>query len=243
MRRHSTPDDPLRSLTRLTIGAALLSFDELQRQVRLWEDRTARQLAEQRKPVPVVPRPAPTTSQMSTPPVPSAPVARYALIGLIFDLQSRVSRTVGSAARVDQELGNLVAPLLAPLATTPALAPMRQRVEAWITRGESEVERWVALGRAEEQHSRVLVQTALDTSVETSIHQVVTNPEVLDLIQEQGTDLAHEVIEEVRERAVSTDTFLERLVRVVLRRPPRETLPEPPEAVRVHAVSLRSHES
>jgi hypothetical protein len=52
------------------------------------------------------------------------------------------------------------------------------------------------------------------------------------------------VIEEVRERAVSTDKFLERLVRTLLRRPPREELPEPPEMLRkqVETHGLRPNE-
>lgn len=252
-------DNPLRSLTRLAIGAVLLSKDELQRQLRQWEEKTDNQIASQRTvlspgslPTPVQQVPAQVSSAEVRPPsAPPSPVdvdtpadiARYVLIGVLFDAQSRLSSAVGRLTQIDPALSKLVSPVLHTLNTMPALAPVRQQFEACMTRGATEVEHWIALGKAEERYSRLLAHTAMQSGVESSIHQVVTNPEVLDLIQEQGTDLAHEVIEEVRERAVSTDTFLERLVRVILRRPPREELPEPPETVRIHAISLHSSES
>jgi hypothetical protein len=53
------------------------------------------------------------------------------------------------------------------------------------------------------------------------------NPEVQELVQTQSIGLAEEVVEEVRERTVSADNFVEGIVRAVLRRPSRSQLPYP----------------
>jgi uncharacterized RDD family membrane protein YckC len=52
---------------------------------------------------------------------------------------------------------------------------------------------------------------------------VVDNPKVQELVAEQSTSVAQEVAEELRERAVSLDLLVERLVGRVLRRPHRRT--------------------
>jgi len=52
------------------------------------------------------------------------------------------------------------------------------------------------------------------------------------LVQSQSAGLASEVADSVRERTVTADTLLERFVRSVLRRRPRETLDGPPPEVR-----------
>jgi hypothetical protein len=63
-------------------------------------------------------------------------------------------------------------------------------------------------------------------------------PEVQDLITGQTTGLAGEVLDEVRERTVSGDSFLEGIVRAVLRKTPRAELPPPPLEVRQSAIKV-----
>lgn len=55
------------------------------------------------------------------------------------------------------------------------------------------------------------------------------------LVQSQSAGLASEVADSVRERTVTADTLLERFVRSVLRRRPREELDGPPPEVRDQA--------
>lgn len=57
------------------------------------------------------------------------------------------------------------------------------------------------------------------------------NPQLEEMVHQQSINLATEVVEEARERMVSADTLLERVVRSLLRFPPREALPEPPQVV------------
>jgi hypothetical protein len=121
----------------------------------------------------------------------------------------------------------------------PGFAPVHRSYKDWVERGEREVERWISLGKEEEKHSRLLAEIAFDKTVDTYIEYLTNNPEVKELVQSQSTGLATEVIEEVRERTVSADTFLEGLARSLLRREPRSHLPVPPANVRLNAASFR----
>jgi len=68
------------------------------------------------------------------------------------------------------------------------------------------------------------------------INYLNENPEsVQDLLTGQSTGLATELVEEVRERTVSADNVFEMIARSILRRTPREELPEPPPEVQRRA--------
>lgn len=254
--------NPLRSLTRLLVGGVVLGLDELQHQLQLWERAADRRYARHQSGT-MKAQPETTVDVSPTGIGESAPVSivhdhttanepaaltpaetfRYAMIGLVFDTQQRMEAGFATLERVDRVLGTLMAPLVNEMRTNRALAPARERFEELVARGEAEVARLVELGRAEETRSEILTTTAAQMSFEASIHQVAINPEVQELVQKQGIGLANEVVEEVRERAVSADTLLERLARSLFRRVPREQLPEPPAAVRIRAEHLRSVQS
>lgn len=66
------------------------------------------------------------------------------------------------------------------------------------------------------------------------------NPEaVQELIQGQSLGLVDEVMDQVRERTVTADSLLEATLRAILRRTPREKMPEPPEVVMKQASPTR----
>lgn len=257
--------NPLRSLTRLLVGGVVLGLDELQHQLQLWERTANRRYARHQSaatkaqpettagaspaqasqaPPASTPHDQSTANRPDAQPEPAAltpaETIRYAMIGLLFDTQQRMEAGFATLERVDRVLGTLAAPLVKEMRTNRALAPARERFEELVARGEAEVTRLVELGRTEETRSQILTTTAAQMSFEASIHQVAINPEVQELVQKQGIGLASEVVEEVRERAVSADTLLERLARSLLGRVPREQLPEPPAAVRIRAEHLRS---
>lgn len=62
---------------------------------------------------------------------------------------------------------------------------------------------------------------------------------VQSLVQGQSLTLANQVREEVRERTVTADSFVDIVVRNILRLPPREQQPPPPPDVRRRADSAR----
>ncbi len=67
--------------------------------------------------------------------------------------------------------------------------------------------------------------------VDEFINQLAENPELQDLVTQQGLSLASEARDEVRERTVSADNLVEALARRILRRMPRAELPGPPPEV------------
>jgi hypothetical protein len=63
--------------------------------------------------------------------------------------------------------------------------------------------------------------------------------QVQDLIQSQSVSLGTEIVDGVRERTVTADSFFETLIRSLLRREPRAELPEPSPEVKQWAEQAR----
>ena len=164
----------------------------------------------------------------------------HALIGLFFEVQDGLLKGIDVFDHTSRAVSHLSEPWLRPLQQSRLLRPLRRQVDRLAERGEAELMRWVERGRQETEHGRKLVNTAISSTVDRSIETLTTNPEVQELVQKQSTGLANEMLEEVRERTVSADNFLEGIARRILRRKPREQLPEPPVELIERATSARS---
>lgn len=200
-------------LARLLVGSALLgrelAISALQAED---EDHAGEAATRDEGPLVAAPSGAPDDEENAR--------ARHALIGMLFDTGERAARRGGAALAL---AGRATRPAGRWAGRSRLLAPARRRYEALVERGEAQMERWVERGRAEEVRSQALLETALIQTVHTSMDQVVENPKVQELVEEQSVSLAQEVAEELRERVVSLDMLVERLVGRVLRRPPRRT--------------------
>lgn len=232
--------DSLRALARLLIGGGIMGAEALIRQMRVWEDELERLRATAMDPQTGEPPFAfhqPPQEETAT------VLLRYAFIGWLIENEARAARRLSQVEQISRGIWKLAEPLmrpwLMPLKKSRTLAALRQRYTGFHARGEEEVRRWVDLGRQEELRSRDLAQLAIKRTVDHNIAYLAHNPEVEQLVETQSTGLANEVVEEVRERTVSADTFLEGLARSLLRRAPRSGLAEPPEAVRKMAEGLR----
>lgn len=205
------------TLSRLLVGSALLGWDVMMTALQAEDaDLAGEESTQSEEPADVSPTGAPDGEADAR--------ARQALIGLVFDTGERAVRSGGSAVGVAARTTRaLTGPAARWAGRSRLLAPARRRYESLVERGESELERWVERGRAEEARSRALLQTALIQTVDTSMDYVIDNPKVQELVAEQSTSVAQEVVEELRERAVSMDLLVERLVGWVLRRPHRRT--------------------
>ncbi len=240
-----------RSLARLLVGSALTGAEELQRQLSAWED----ELEALRSPAPAQPEPGAGLRDepfvFSQPPADesSAVLLRYALIGWLMEREAMLGKRLSQAGRLSRGLWKLAnefgqrantGRVLGPLAHSRFFNPLRRQYDDFLARGETELERWIALGRQEELHSRDLSRLATKRTVDESIEYLAQNPQVEQLVETQSTGLANEVVEEVRERTVSADTFVESLVRTLLHRTPRGKLPEPPAPVQHLADGFRA---
>lgn len=240
----------MRSLTRLVVGGILTGSGGLAKRLQSWEDRvTAAQDVESpplsgqntaetsRVPAPYIENVAPgdLDAERTEEDNPSN-LARDAVIGLIFETQDRIGQGMRTAGRVIRKADRLAAPVLRPVQDSRLLSPVRARLDRLVRRGEQEVKKWVEVGRRENAHSRDLADIALYETVDFWIDYFAESPEVVDLVTSQSISFAEEVVEEVRERTVSADNFLESLVRTVFRRPARAELPPPPIEVQKEAV-------
>ncbi len=233
-----SPVDDLQSLTRLVIGGVEVGVEELFRLLRAWEQQAVSDK--------ILPLEDDASLEEKALALPSGEShsekalesLRYALIGLIFETQDRAKGNLKNLGTVSSWVGGVISPWLKPLrvvSRSPLLSPVRERYDQLAARGQVEVARWIELGRAEDAHSRELVRVAFDETVDDYIEYLTTNPEVKELVEQQSTGLATEVIEEVRERTVSVDHFLEGIARSLLHRSPRSTLPATPVDIRMSA--------
>jgi uncharacterized RDD family membrane protein YckC len=206
------------TLARLLLGSALLGQKALTTALQAEDEQIAGEASTQGQ-GPSVARP------VGVPDRERSARAQHALIGMVFDTGERAARrgeaVLGTAARTTRAL---VAPAVRWAGHSRLLSPARRRYEALAKRGQAQMERWVERGLAEEARSQALLETAVIQTVDTSLDHVVENPKVQELVEEQSTGLAQEMVEELRERAVSLDLLVERLVGRVLRRPPRRML-------------------
>ena len=233
---HSSPSG-FGSLTRLLIGGLLLGLDELNASL---ENRTAgisypkseydnisssKSINEEEIGNSI-------NSSFSKPDeYDNRNILRFALIGLAFDFQERLRSGMKTVDRTTRSISNAAAPIIDPISHSRLTEPFRRRYEELVLRGQREVNRWVDSGQTEDTRSRQFAQTTLEKSFDKSIDYLTTNEEIKELIETQSVSLASEVVEEIRERAVSADMLLERIIRIFLRLTPRAKLPSPPPQV------------
>jgi len=229
------PFDALRSTTRLLVGLALIGGDELLKRVEMLEHNINT----------TPPDPDEINEQIRTSPtgqyIPDD--VRHALIGVAFDAQDQIRTGVPRLLSMsDEVLTSVTRPVDNFLNHLPIVGALNksigQQVDGLQRRGEKRLQRWITIGQREEARSRVLADQTANRIVDDFIVYLGDKPEVQDLIAGQTTGLAGEVLNEVRERTVSGDSFLEGIVRAVLRKAPRAELPPPSTEIRQSAVKV-----
>ncbi len=232
---------PLRSLTRLLVGAVLWGSELLDDQLRSWEDQPVvedslvvvegAQPDLQFDPLPeTLPPP-----NVGLPPLKNKVKLRHALIGLIFEGEENLEKGFSAAKQVGNFALKITNPIFRPIQKLGIINPTQKSVNHLVDRGQSEIDRWVERGREEEIYSRELAQQATTSTVDQSINYMAQNPALEELIQQQSVSLANQILAQVRAISVSGDYFFEGLVRYILRRKPRYLLPPPSSAVQEQA--------
>ncbi|NTU62574.1 MAG: hypothetical protein HGB05_04040 [Chloroflexi bacterium] len=229
------PFDALRSTTRVLVGLALFGGDELLKILQMSErDFDA-----------LPPDPEELAERIRTSPtgqhIPDD--IRQALIGLAFELQDQVRiQTPRLLAAADQIISEVTRPAQGVFSRIPIIGSLSRSLglpyDTLQKRGADRLQHWIAIGQREEARSRVLADQTLTQIVNDVIGYLADKPEVQKLITGQTTGLAGEVLSEVRESTVSGDSFLEGIVRSVLRKAPRAELPPPSTEIRQSAVKV-----
>lgn len=160
---------------------------------------------------------------------------RYAMVGLVFDLQTRVGRSISLAAQLTDSTLETADKVSEPFRNFFLFRPVTKRLEKrynqLIERGRDSLTYWIDLGREIEPESRMLATLTYQEIVDEFISALADNQEIRALVAQQGISLAAGVRDEVRERTVTVDNIVEDLARRILRRQPREELPAPPPEV------------
>src|SRR5215467_7329348 len=202
------------ALLRLMVGGMLFGADELRDRLRRWEEATY----------------LPT---QATPPQPASASLGRALIGLAFETETRVRR--GATAMLARLVrladdGNLAYARLAWSVRGTPLDLIRRRLDEMLFLTLEAIDRWTARGWIEEQQGRRLAAQATASVIDELLDYMARNPEVRQLIEQQGIGMADSAVDEVRERTVSADQWVERIAHSLLRRPSSDKLARPEDA-------------
>ncbi|NTU83854.1 MAG: hypothetical protein HGA45_31520 [Chloroflexales bacterium] len=224
--------DLLRTAMRLVVGTLLLTVDSLAQRAPIWE-RLATQgeaavlpTADGAQELLTAPEPA-AEAAGGLPPAPVAPTDNQLTLALI-----GWAAAIPEQLRPDADPRSLLMVARAHLEATMAAVTRGSLVMASGGRlgpptmlDDPDLRRWIGLGQSEAQRSRELASVAIVSLVEEAVNYLASEPAVQQIVQEQGTTLASDVLGEVREYSVSGDTFVDGLVRRLLRRRPRPSKP------------------
>lgn len=247
-RRNALPQSgSLRLFSRLVIGSISLGFEELNTHLVHWNDQQMKSTENsevlisnkmkeiQDKDLSIIQ----TTYRTSNY---SPSETSFAIIGMVIDTQNRIQSGVDRLLRIGKLINQVTIPFTKPLNRRLLPKSLRSGFDKLVNRGENELQLWVMTGRNEYIESRRFTQIAMNSAFNESMDGLAQNPEVRELIQSQGVSLAGELVEEIRERTVSADYFLETVARRLLRRKPRAEIPPPSDAV-IRSASLRRNYS
>jgi hypothetical protein len=126
-------------------------------------------------------------------------------------------------------------PVEVALAATEILVDYGQRT------AERTLERLVRQGRLEEEQARALAQRAILGWIDEALTYATANPEVRELVTQQGEELATSALDELRTRSESVDTWLAQITqRVIKHSGPAKAQPPTDTAI---ATKPPSHDS
>jgi uncharacterized RDD family membrane protein YckC len=154
---------------------------------------------------------------------------RFGILGLSDAGADVAQSALLGAVHASDSAFRFVSGLLSPVTSSQLMRPVSRRYDHLAARGQAEIERWIDAGRASEQRSRALVRLAADDGstevIQVAVGKMAQEPAVRDLVTQQGTGMAAEIIDAVRMAAGNADARWERRTRRVLGRP--QVVPAP----------------
>jgi hypothetical protein len=233
-----TNEELLRRLIRLVVGIVLVGQDALRKQLPIWEAQAAQYSEKQgsRSTSEMAGSEEIASTQSAPPLAPWFPKEwEYRLIGLAFESPNYVKSGLITMLKAPRTVWRKTAPLRLPLDILGVTDFTRNWMEGFIERIQADMEELELVGKTEATPSRALGAIAINDIYDEVLNLLSESPELRDLVTAQTTSLTTEVIQEVRERTVSTDTLIEALVSKLLRRqqlPPGELPPTSPDQER-----------
>jgi hypothetical protein len=196
----ATPFDPAHAVTRLFVGVALEGSDELMRRLQRWETAAREKAAA-----------TPPTGDTS-----QAAEFRYAVIGLLLEGETRVRQGIQRLEQATARATHQVTQTVDPSGWPAPRSPLGRGLDNFLSRRQADIARWREAGRQAEHEGRLTAQEALSSSTREVFGYMAQEPQVRDLIEQQGVTMASTALGVVRSRTVTADRWVERVVRRAL---------------------------
>lgn len=159
-------------------------------------------------------------------------LARYLAIGLTRRGQARLVQGVRRGFDLSLGTASWAFGLVNRATDNWLMRPIRKPVESRLRQLDRESVRVIREGKVEEQKSRLLAQEAVFEIIDDVIEFVAENPEaaawIQDVLAGQTAGLATVARDNARQLTETSDGLAEAAIRRLLRRPPRQTLPQSP---------------
>jgi hypothetical protein len=222
----------IRAFTRLMIGGLIIGTEKFTDGVSEWESRNTEKTGiiveeihelgkdEQSQSIKLTSK---NESNFNT--------IHYLFVGLLFKSQEKLEERINKIDKTTRQVGKFSNRFLSPVAKNRLTKPFWNGFDNLVQRGEEQVNEWITLGKSEEIQSKQMIENAAYDQVDTAFNYLAENEDVQEIIQGQGVSLASEIIEEIRERAISADILLEGTIRTIFKMKSRSELPPPPTEV------------
>jgi hypothetical protein len=144
---------------------------------------------------------------------------RYLLLGILFETPDLLQSGLAKAGRASDRVLGLFSKILSPFTNSWVFRPVKNRYDNASARGESVIDRLIMRGRIEEQNSRLIVQQeAIDDVVNDLLEYVILKTDVQKIIQESGTSMAGNAIDEFRDQSAAVDSMLEQKLKSIFKK-------------------------
>jgi hypothetical protein len=216
------PRRPGHTLTHLIVGGIAFGLDALSQRLGEWEAQSERQVPQnQQIEYPDVIESSRSLLVLPEPVEDTTDTARYALVGLLFNTQDRFNAGLDRAGKLAQKVHRYTSKIAGPVTGSRFFSPVSSGWDSLVRRGEAQVSTWVYRGRVEEGKGVSIARQAVQGTTDEVIDVLAVHPGVKELVEKQSSGFASEIVEEIRERTVSLDTLIERVIRKVLKKKPR----------------------
>ncbi len=154
---------------------------------------------------------------------------RYLLLGILFETPDVIQRRLSSVDHDSSKLFGFVSKLLTPFTDSWVFSPVKDQYDHAAARGEKVLDRLIMKGRVEEQNSRrILQQDAIDDLLNEFVEYLVLKIKVQEIIQQEGTTMAVDVVDEFQDQSSNVDSILEQKLKSIFRKNAPTEPTEPP---------------
>ena len=144
---------------------------------------------------------------------------KYPAVGLLFHGQNIIREGIRKVDHSSRKVSNTIVDSLSRFSF---FTKIDKRFNDLVSRGNVVLQPLAEKGRMEYKRSRVIAEKAYSDTYQDVLNTLSESEEVQNLIQDQSVGLASEVVEEMRERSVSADDYIDSLLRRILKKKPRD---------------------